>query len=471
MCLFPHIITRPSSDFRQFQDYPSNWSTRQRLIFSHNIQKYSKNFLKSQVPYQTDQVVVPCGKCVQCLQSRQNDIAFRAANEADKYGSMHLLTLTYKNSMLPIACTLFRVNEDTGEYFVSDFATPKIIRRIELRRDRILQKSNLPYIRNHEAIVRSALEDIEASPSPRYFYEDSPFGCDLPGFVYKYRYTPSLCRKDVRLWIKSCRVAYERKYGFKLPEFSYLISGEMGPLTARPHYHLCFFGLSTEQLTFMAERWSTQYGFYNLKQVAAVNKDGTSGFNICARYVSKYVTKGTFECSSVTEGFAEKPRLCISKGFGYRLTPGLVDYFRCYDLFGRYDINSLMLDSGKLLSSHQLSSLTNEIRKRSHVTLASEFNYRLPQSVINKLWYYYDYDQDGEKVLRASTIRRIMSDSVRANFMDQYFRKLKSFFKQASLSKDSSFLSRKDLFCSSLAFIEEQRGRQALCSFYSNSIF
>lgn len=62
---------------------------------------------------------VPCGKCPECRAKYQSEYAALSVLEANKAGSIALITLTYNNESLPLFDSLVRctevVNSDTGE--------------------------------------------------------------------------------------------------------------------------------------------------------------------------------------------------------------------------------------------------------------------------------------------------------------------------------------------------------------------
>lgn len=60
------------------------------------------------------QIPIPCGKCFECLAARQNSFMIRAYREAQKYGSMFHLTLTYDEKHLPVAESVWRTDTETG---------------------------------------------------------------------------------------------------------------------------------------------------------------------------------------------------------------------------------------------------------------------------------------------------------------------------------------------------------------------
>lgn len=53
---------------------------------------------------------VPCGKCLGCLKTRQNDYSIRVSEELLKHGCNCFVTLTYRDESLPLA-----VDESSGE--------------------------------------------------------------------------------------------------------------------------------------------------------------------------------------------------------------------------------------------------------------------------------------------------------------------------------------------------------------------
>jgi hypothetical protein len=58
---------------------------------------------------------------------------------------------------------------------------------------------------------------------------------------------PYVSKEDVQLFLKRLRK--------ETPKFRYFIVGEYGDTTYRPHYHCCFFGLSTIYAQLIFEKW------------------------------------------------------------------------------------------------------------------------------------------------------------------------------------------------------------------------
>lgn len=334
--------------------------------------------------------LVPCGKCSQCLGKRQSDLAARCALEARKRGSMCFLTLTYDNNSLPISVLLQKVDCDTGEVFegfsLHMLPRPELCRS---KKDKASFGKIKPPIPEHVDCLRG-FGNLSSRRVKEY--EKDLIYSPSENCVYRYHFTPSLCTRDVRLWLKRARMSYEREYGEKLPEFTYVVCGEYGSSTHRPHYHLGFFGLQKKHVDYLASLWP--YGFSYIQQVNCVNEDGSDGFAAASKYIGKYMSKGEFECPSVTCGYAVKGRLASSRGLGGVLPPALVSYYRGYDLLGEYDIN-------KPLSNDTVKKLVELLRQRACLTVGKSV-FVLPGKFIRQIWYI----QRSDKTFSASVVRK-----------------------------------------------------------------
>ena len=152
---------------------------------------------------------VPCGHCEECLSKRKNSMAVRIYNMARKYGEVYFLTLTYNNDSLPLALTYCVLNEETGSF--DPVCSPCIL---DLKSDNAIRRKFLPYILNKKA-----------SRVPRYYYtSELPEKLVFPvedGFSdFIYTVTPSVSKRDFRLWLKNARVRYDREFGSAL-DFKY----------------------------------------------------------------------------------------------------------------------------------------------------------------------------------------------------------------------------------------------------------
>lgn len=232
----------------------------------------------SPVTHQTRLYVVPCGKCHECLRKKQNEFAVLAINEAIASKSLHFFTLTYRNACVPVMVSYL---DEHGERVLQGFATA-------FCHDEVVAD-----MQDENSVVRACVG------------EDS------------FEYCPSLRREDVRLFLKRCRVDYERETG-KLMSFRYAGFGEYGSSTKRPHYHFLFYDLQPDQVVYLKSRWDEQFGYCDVREVKRINDDGSPGFVKTARYVSKYVAKDKEDFPELLAGMCEVPRRISSVGFGLK---------------------------------------------------------------------------------------------------------------------------------------------------------
>ena len=372
-------------------------------------------------PTLIDVVPVPCGKCIECLKNRQNAMVSRCHAEAEKRGTFGFLTLTYDDEHLPIAQSLWRCSKETGE-----------IERVE-------QGEIICSARDSLFVDRARVLDllsVKKGPKPVYF-DKFIDGFEDDEYLYFFRLTPSVCRTDVRLWLKRSRVRYERKFGCKFSPFSYVAVSEYGPNTCRPHYHLAFFGLNKFELEWLAYQW--KYGFTDYKFVNRINPDGTDGFQIAARYIGKYMTKGKFDCDSVCDKSAEKPRVCQSMGIGKSLLDKLRSSMCGFDLYGEFDLDTLFCPTlGRCLNENELNTLSNEIPKRLSYCVGPSLRLPIPRVIREAVFFNkrtevgtekrFDFDEFGRtcikevkktKVTRLpTTLWLVVSSAIREYFSD-----------------------------------------------------
>lgn len=326
-------------------------------------------------PIVNDVIPVPCGKCIECLKNRQAAFVSRALTEAEDKGSFVFVTLTYDEEHLPIAQSLWRVSKFTGETELVDKG--EIIlsaRKIRLRGDRKI-------FQERDEELHSLFCSIKADDKPRYV-DRFIDGFEDDEYSYFSRLTPSVCRSDVRLWLKRSRVRYEREHGFKLSPFSYMLVSEYGPNTCRPHYHLAFFGLNRLEADWLASQWT--YGFTKVEYVNRVNDDDkhSNGYQCAARYIGKYMSKGKFDCASVLDCSAEKPRVCQSKGIGQALIQKVRPFMLAFDMYGEYDLDSLFCPAlGRCFNDSEIKQLCNEIPKRLYYDIGNDFKLPVPRTI------------------------------------------------------------------------------------------
>lgn len=343
--------------------------------------------------YRSDYLVVPCGKCINCQKRRQSDFALRIRSEAEKRGSMQLITLTYNDDNIPLVSTLWHIDKDTGEY------------------ERMSDPSFVCYSRKEDFFgYRADMRALVPSRSPRYL--EIPFdGLD----DYVIRITPSVCREDTKNWLKRCRQWYKREYGVDA-DFSYALVSEYGPRTCRPHYHCVLLGLSEDVAQAFARLW--KYGYFLVENVLRSNPDGSDGFTRASEYVGKYVSKGVFECDSVKDCAALGCRMCTSKGLGQEVVEKFRPYLLAYDMVGIYDPDSFWMPLNKrYLNRQELSLLCSEVPKRLSVSYDGKRYFALPRTLRNKIFYKETKSERGNVTYhRPTKLWRMVTDAIR----DQY---------------------------------------------------
>lgn len=240
------------------------------------------------------ETTVPCGKCHECLSKRHSAFALEAVLEARAASSMYFVTLTYNDKTVPIMGRRVFFDTDTIEPQECWFEKDSMKRELALR----ILKPDMSGKFN-PLVGTSYVED---------------YGYCTESAWNEVFYTPSLRREDVRLWIKRCRVEYERQFGEKI-NLRYAFFGEYGEQTSRPHYHGILFNLSKQQADFLRASWEKHYGFTYFVEVPVFNLDGSPARVKVANYVSKYIAKDVgFPGSQLS--LVEAPRRFSSCGFG-----------------------------------------------------------------------------------------------------------------------------------------------------------
>lgn len=234
----------------------------------------------------------------------------------------------------------------------------------------------------------------------------------------------SLDNEDISKWKKRCRRYLEYHYGRK-PDFSYLICGEYGPRTHRPHYHAIFIGISPEDMEVYKRDWEENYGYTCISQVSRFNVEKT------ARYVSKYITKmRDLEDPNVVSGKVEKPRKITSKGYGM---PSKERWSRMRaDIMGEdYSIEQLkeMTQSGK--SMKQAIKLVDKISKSMKYKQNGK-EYKLPNYYKKKMFYF----KDDEGKPRATEICRMVTHSLVRQVQSDFSRKLVKMANEIHVGED-----------------------------------
>lgn len=433
-CLHPLTIKSPDKDpFTRAQ------------ILAHASVYARDNIIKRHYR----EIVVPCGKCLACLKNKQSSMVVRCKREAEFRGSFAFMTLTYDDDHLPLAQSLWRVDRVTGEMEV--FYKPEML------------STGI----NPDPAYCDLFKTIEAGTLPRYHEFELNFFD--PDYAYMVRITPTVCRSDVRTWIKMARIQYERDHGEKLPDFSYVAISEYGPRTCRPHYHLAFFGLQRKHLNYLLERWT--YGkVKQVRIVSEINKDGSNGFLRASKYIGKYMSKGKFECDSVKDCCAERPRVCQSKNLGTKELEPIRRQLLCFDIAGEYDPETLLRFDGQPLSRSVVDVLVGEIPRRLVYRVDERTTLPIPRIIRDKIFKCVK-DYDDPKKMVSSSIWCMVTCALRdklARESDERFAAFCAEHLERDLAENCSEFAYWESYC---ADSQEASMHEDLQSFYSKSNF
>ena len=149
-------------------------------------------------------VEVPCGHCEECMRQRKNNLALRISMMARQCMGAHFVTFTYNDESLPVALSLLEPDYESGEY------TRVATSILSLKSENNLRLQLLPALLSVHPFERQV----------RYSHYD-----DVTGSLWAV--TPSVSRKDFRLWLKSARMHFFRKFG-KYLKFSFITVPEYG---------------------------------------------------------------------------------------------------------------------------------------------------------------------------------------------------------------------------------------------------
>lgn len=379
ICLHPRTIPNPAV-----------WEKRQLAFLKDKpaLFRYGRDNIR---PMLSETLTVPCGKCLACMKNKQSSMVVRCRREAEQRGSFGFMTLTYDDDHLPLVESMWRVNLRTGEQ--QQVEAPEFV--------------STGY--HPEKAYLDLFKPIAGTPQPRYV---SFSFTRIMEYEWQQRITPSVNRADVRQWLKQARIQYERDYGEKLPDFSYVAISEYGSRTCRPHYHLAFFGLKNFHLQYLLKAW--RFGkVKSLRMVQCVNRDGSSGYTRAAKYIGKYMQKGDFECDSVKCGDAQRPRVCQSLHFGTRELKPIEDYVLCRDMVGEYDKDTFKRPDGTYLSRKELDMLVEQVPKRLVYRVDERTVLPLPRIIRDKVFKVCDYETKKKK---SSALWVMVADSIRSNF-------------------------------------------------------
>lgn len=222
-------------------------------------------------------IVVGCGKCVCCQEVKRFSFAQMCDFETLSHSYLPWFgTLTYSEDNLKFQ-VIYK------QTFIGEFA----------------QQHSISY-KEAENILSAPINKQALKMRLQYDKE------------YIVSYAPSLCTRDVQLFLKRFRQNLKRKYNGKYNyTLRYAIVGEFGMSTHRPHYHFMFWNLhscNTEE--FLQIRGLIESSWQNGFVQARVCKIGDKSASYTAKYVGKETENGkSLRMSSKKDGGIGKPFL------------------------------------------------------------------------------------------------------------------------------------------------------------------
>lgn len=172
----------------------------------------------------TTGLLVPCGKCVNCLKRKQNKYVVLATEEAKRWRACGDSSL------------------QTGFFFTLTY-----------------NDLHLPY----------------NNFKPYHDFSIQKLGYNIP----------SLRFSDVNDALHYIR-KWASRHGFPT-DYSYLWCGEYGSHTNRPHYHAMIFGMPKEVARKLTSYWESKYGFVMRKEFPLHDKDSCNVSRYIAKYATK----------------------------------------------------------------------------------------------------------------------------------------------------------------------------------------
>lgn len=151
--------------------------------------------------------------------------------------------------------------------------------------------------------------------------------------IYGYGQLPLFEKRILSDWIKRGRENYFADTGERL-HFKYMFTSELGGKHSRPHAHGLLFGISYPVFKkYFEEPWQNTYGFTDSKFIAQKSSSSYhKSANCISRYVSKYITKGSFDSPLIKNGLIPKCWRMVSNGIGEEyLNSSRFDFTRSFD--------------------------------------------------------------------------------------------------------------------------------------------
>lgn len=209
------------------------------------------------------------------------------------------------------------------------------------------------------------------------FTEDGEFADEDTGEVLYGEKLRTLDNKLITNWKKRVRIAFQRKYRDRDSSFGYLICGEYGPKTNRPHYHCLFVNIDPELARMLENDWKSKFGYTLFKSIPYADVIKVSN------YVSKYITKpAELEYEAAVKKFVQKPRIIVSQNYGLGNRKRF-DAMRKHYLgeLAQYDVNDF-----RNIATRPLSDFISVVRRLKYRPDGSKFAYKLPKFYKDRLF-------------------------------------------------------------------------------------
>lgn len=347
---------------------------------------------------------VPCGKCLECLKSEQNQWQARLEEELHSWkGKAFFVTLTYAPENVP-KNYLYH-----GKVYRSypHYSYDNTDEQLGKRGGRVSRRQKPEQCIIDEECTPNVIVEMAWKKGKKYqeledYVQDVLEIPEIDGAIS----FNSLRMEDVKFALDWFR----RIAGRKIRAF---IAGEYGTITERPHYHGLFFGEDKESLLPFMTFWQEHFGFVSWSQVES---DGGS-----ASYVSKYASKGSFG------------NFLCSKDFFYSHSDGTYKEYHSsnYEYCMRFfDINEPLVDKPKKLIPKSLGSgyLTPE-----------KINYHMAKHDVDRIIKNKKYDfRNGKKQI---SLPKYYCEKIYSNYLKHKI--------QVALQD-----SQDSLFSSEYAFVE-----------------
>lgn len=266
-----------------------------------------------------DKILVSCGSCPSCLQekaiSRTNKI--KNTYDEDKYIPL-FVTLTYKNEFLPYI--LLDELVDKNNFYNS---------HINVYRDNSTFLYEDRGLKRRVVHQRKVLQVVSTPPKVKCFDLDKYVSAR--GFNdYNHISVPYF--KDFQDFIKRLRINCVRN---GLPNnFLYFVCNELGPVTARSHFHALIF---VEKEIFVFSKWKdTIIKSWLFSDLAEWSKSVQIAKNVSS-YIASYVNS-PFDTPLLFRLCKEiSPKHSYSKGFG--ISSPVLSLLQVFEMFRKRDLH------------------------------------------------------------------------------------------------------------------------------------